>query len=80
MGELFTIQLIFGGKTARSLPTITPQTENANDWILGYSENHWSNLTEKKRFIDWLADWRNKRVAELTQGTLVGTMFLIKRC
>jgi len=68
MGELITIQLIFGGKTARSLPTITPQTEYANDWILGYSENHWSNLTEKKRFIDWLADWRNKRVAELIQN------------
>lgn len=71
MSELVTIQLIFGGKTARSLPAITPETEYAKDWILGYSENHWSNLTEKKRFIDWLAEWRNKRVAALIQERLL---------
>ena len=41
-GELLTLQLIFGGKTSRSLPTAHVDIER--NWIMGFSPNHWSNL------------------------------------
>eukprot|EP01038_Epipyxis_sp_PR26KG_P012774 gene12774-17126_t len=62
-GELLTLQLIFGGKSQRSLPTISPEIQK--DWIVSYSKNHWSNLKEKKALIDWIAKWRDERVDEL---------------
>ena len=52
-GELLTIQLIFGGKSSLSLPTAHKDTHQKN-WIVGFSENHWSNLTGKKKFAEWV--------------------------
>ena len=69
-GELLTIQLIFGGKSSLSLPTAHKDTHQKN-WIVGFSENHWSNLTEKKKFVEWVVNWRNKRVDDLIRSRLI---------
>jgi len=65
-GELLTLQLIFGGKTSRSLPTA--HVDIQKNWIMGFSPNHWSNIAEKKIFVDWVVSWRNKRLDELIRG------------
>jgi hypothetical protein len=50
-GDLLPLQLIFQGKTARSLPPRTPQAI-ASRIHLTFSENHWSSLETMKQFVN----------------------------
>ena len=59
LGNFVTMQLVYGGTTDRSLPTKFPE-----DWVVGYSVNHWSNLVEKKRLVDSLHAWRTAYLQE----------------
>jgi hypothetical protein len=42
------LQLIFEGKTDRSLP----KTAIPDNWIIGNTTNHWSDLNQKKKLIE----------------------------
>lgn len=50
-GELLPLQLIFQGKTPRSLPPVTPEAI-ATHTHLTFSENHWSSQQTMQQFIE----------------------------
>jgi hypothetical protein len=61
-GALVTYHLIFQGTTERSLPSPTARESIDKDFNItwGYSNNHWSNLQEKKRMIEATVVYRRK--------------------
>jgi hypothetical protein len=50
-GDLLPLQLIFQGKTARTLPTRTPEAIVSNVHMT-FSENHWSNQATMQQYIE----------------------------
>lgn len=50
-GELLPLQLIFQGKTERSLPPRTPEVISSRAHIT-FSDNHWSNQTTMKDYVE----------------------------
>ena len=78
MGVLGPFQIIFPGKTVRSLPeTVKADSQYylpaTKGWVCGTTENHWSNLSEKKKLINAFARYRREildgfvRVGAMTQ-------------
>jgi hypothetical protein len=49
-GDLLPLQLIFAGKTARSLPASTPVSKAARVHLT-FSDNHWSSLETMKQWV-----------------------------
>ena len=50
-GDLLPLQLIFQGKTARSLPPVTVEAK-ASQVHLTFSDNHWSNQETMQQYIE----------------------------
>ena len=51
-GKIFSFQLIYTGKTARSLPSV----EFPNGFCLSYNPKHWSNEYETINLLDSVVD------------------------
>ena len=67
-GNLLPFQLVFTGTTDRSLPPRNEGRQMCEDvgWHLTYSNNHWSNLTTCKQFVEQiLQPYRRKQVQEM---------------
>jgi hypothetical protein len=61
-GSMLPLQLIFQGKTTVVVPNHVEAKEVVRKgWDLTNSENHWSNQTTMKRFVEKVLDpWRVK--------------------
>jgi len=57
-GEIAVVQLIYDGKTSKSLPNRNPDTPA--DWLIDHTSNHWSNQEMKNKLIDVLARYHDK--------------------
>jgi hypothetical protein len=66
-GSMLPLQLIFQGKTTAMVPNHVEAREAVKKgWDLTNSENHWSNQTTMKRFVEKVLDpWRVKKCREL---------------
>jgi hypothetical protein len=65
-GELVAFQMITDGKTERSLPSQNLRQQDAcRKWLFSYSPNHWSNLKEKKKLIDKMVEYRDRKLQTL---------------
>jgi hypothetical protein len=64
--ELVAYQLIFSGKTERTLPSPEARKvlEDKCHMLWGSSENHWSNVEEKKKVIRACVEHREKVIAK----------------
>lgn len=64
------LQAVYGGKTELSLPCLAQRNrdEVKQRWISGYSSNHWSNIVEKKRAVDWIVQNYPKNKLETLYG------------
>ncbi len=66
-GNMLPLQLIFQGKTIAVVPNHVEAREAVRKgWDLTNLENHWSNQTTMKRFVEKVLDpWRVKKCKEL---------------
>lgn len=67
-GNLLPFQLVFTGTTDRSFPPRNEGRQMCEDagWHLTYSNNHWSNLTTCKQFVEQiLQPYRRKQVQKM---------------
>lgn len=65
-GALVGFQVVYGGKSDRSLPSENIRNQyDTSDWIFGFSDNHWSNIDEKKKLIDYIWQYRTKVLDKL---------------
>ncbi len=56
-GKILPPQLIFQGKTERSLPSPSVRKDKKFEgWDFTQTENHWSNLEASKRFMDMVVE------------------------
>ncbi len=69
-GSMLPLQLIFQGKTTAVVPNHVETREAVRKgWDLTNSENHWSNQTTMKQFVEKVLDlWRVKKCKELGAG------------
>lgn len=75
-GELLPPQLIFQGKTHRCLPARTPEAI-VSHVHLTFSENHWSNQTTMKQYIDEIIMPYAGRCIELHRLAADANMILV---
>ena len=60
-GELIGWHGIYQGTTDRVLPSAEARaTRGAENFLFSKTLNHWSNLTEKKRLVEYLVAYRTK--------------------
>jgi hypothetical protein len=66
-GSMLPLQFIFQGKTTTVVPNHVEAREAVRKgWDLTNSENHWSNQTTMKRFVEKVLDlWRVEKCKEL---------------
>ena len=60
-GDLIGWHGIYQGTTGRVLPSLEARSiAGAQSFLFSKTANHWSNLTEKKRLVDYLVKYRMK--------------------
>jgi len=65
-GSMLPLQLIFQGKTTVMVPNHVEARAVRKGWDLTNSENHWSNQTTMKRFVEKVLDpWHVEKCKEL---------------
>ncbi|CAK9235834.1 unnamed protein product [Sphagnum troendelagicum] len=76
-GSMLPLQLIFQGKTTAMVPNHVEAREAVRKgWDLTNSENHWSNQTTMKRFVEKVLDpWRIEKCKELGLDSSKQKMF-----
>ena len=65
-GDLLPFQIIFSGKSTRSLPPSNKGRQDCESegWHVTHTENHWSNLETSKDFVDKILEPYRMRQTE----------------
>lgn len=75
-GDLLPLQLIFQGKTSRSLPSLTMEAKAAHVHLT-FSDNHWSNQTTMQQYVEQIIIPHAERCIELYRLSSSANIILV---